>query len=205
MNMDKVLVPIPDTANHQLPDPSLLQFYHDLNERIYWVNDEINTFSYDLVQYILEWNREDKDIPIESRRPIRLIFCSPGGDLDVEEALVSIIKLSKTPVWGIAISCVASAASLIYLSCHKRYALPNAYWILHRGSCTMNGTYEQVMAAMQDYAIQVEKMMDFYCEHTLFTKEEIEENINTDWYVHLDEAIKKGMVDEIVTSLDLLL
>lgn len=117
--MDKLIVPIPEIANHQLPDASLLQFYNDLENRIYWIDDEINTYSYDLIQYILKWNREDKDIPISERKPIRLIFCSPGGDLDVEEAIVSMINLSKTPIYGIAISCVASAASLIYLSCHK--------------------------------------------------------------------------------------
>ena len=203
--MDKLIVPIPEIANHQLPDASLLQFYNDLENRVYWIDDEINTYSYDLIQYILKWNREDKDIPISERKPIRLIFCSPGGDLDVEEAIVSIINLSKTPIYGIAISCVASAASLIYLSCHKKYALPNAYWILHRGSCNISGTYDQVMAAMEDYALQVEKMMDFYQTHTKFTKAEIENNMGTDWYVRLDTALEKGMVDELVTDLEVLL
>ena len=203
--MDKLIVPIPEIANHQLPDASLLQFYNDLENRIYWIDDEINTYSYDLIQYILKWNREDKDIPISERKPIRLIFCSPGGDLDVEEAIVSIINLSKTPIYGIAISCVASAASLIYLSCHKKYALPNAYWILHRGSCNISGTYDQVMAAMEDYALQVEKMMEFYRTHTKFTKAEIENNMGTDWYVRLDTALEKGMVDELVTDLEVLL
>lgn len=203
--MENLIVQIPETANYQLPDSSLLQFYHDLEARIYWVNDEINSYTYDLIQYILKWNREDKDIPIEERKPIRLVFCSPGGDLDVEEAIVSVINLSKTPIYGIAISCVASAASLIYLSCHKKYALPNAYWILHRGSCNISGTYDQVMAAMEDYAIQVTKMMEFYETHTKFTKEEIENNMSTDWYVRLDTAIEKGMVDELVTDLEILL
>ena len=203
--MDKLIVPVPEIANHQLPDASLLQFYNDLENRIYWIDDEINTYSYDLIQYILKWNREDKNIPISERKPIRLIFCSPGGDLDVEEAIVSIINLSKTPIYGIAISCVASAASLIYLSCHKKYALPNAYWILHRGSCNISGTYDQVMAAMEDYALQVEKMMEFYQTHTKFTKAEIENNMGTDWYVRLDTALEKGMVDELVTDLEVLL
>ena len=203
--MDKLIVPVPEIANHQLPDASLLQFYNDLENRIYWIDDEINTYSYDLIQYILKWNREDKDIPISERKPIRLIFCSPGGDLDVEEAIVSIINLSKTPIYGIAISCVASAASLIYLSCHKKYALPNAYWILHRGSCNISGTYDQVMVAMEDYALQVEKMMEFYQTHTKFTKAEIENNMGTDWYVRLDTALEKGMVDELVTDLEVLL
>ena len=56
MNMDKVLVPIPDAANHQLPDPSLLQFYHDLNERIYWVNDEIPEIEINSEYVIAIWD-----------------------------------------------------------------------------------------------------------------------------------------------------
>ena len=201
--MDNIVVPIPEIANYQLPDASLLQFYEDLKDRIYWTDDDINIYSYDLIQYILKWNREDKNIPVNDRKPIRLIFCSPGGDLDVEEAIVSVIKLSKTPIYGIAVSCVASAASLIYLSCHKKYALPSAYWILHRGSCNLGGTYDQVMAAVEDYALQVEKMMDFYQTHTKFSKEEIEANMGTDWYVRIETALEKGMVDEIVTNLDI--
>ena len=43
--MDKLIVPIPEIANHQLPDASLLQFYNDLENRIYWIDDEINELS----------------------------------------------------------------------------------------------------------------------------------------------------------------
>ena len=203
--MDELFVPIPDIANQQLPDASLLQFYNNIENRVYWLSDEIDSFSYDLVQYIIQWNREDKEIPIEKRKPIRLIFCSPGGDLDVEEAIVSVINFSKTPIYGIAISCVASAASVIYLSCHKKFAFPNAYWILHRGSCQLSGTFDQVSAAMKDYSYQIDKMMDFYQAHTTFTKEEIERNMNTDWYVRFDMALKKGMIDVPVKDLDILL
>lgn len=202
---NNLVISIPETANYALPDNSLLQFYNDLSNRIYWVNDEINNYTYDLVQYIINWNREDKDLPVKERKPIRLIFCSPGGELDVEAAISTTISLSRTPIYGIAISCVASAASLIYLSCHKKYAFTNAYWILHRGSCNISGTYDQVMAAMDDYALTVAQMMQFYQTHTKFTKQEIEENMTTDWYVRLDTAIEKGMVDEVVTSLDVLL
>ncbi len=203
--MDELFLQIPEMANQQLPDASLLQFYTDVENRIYWVNDEINSFSYELVKYIIQWNREDKDVPIEKRKPIRLIFCSLGGDMDVEEAIVSVINLSKTPVYGIAISCVASAASIIYLSCHKKFAFPNAYWILHRGSCEISGDYDKVMAAIKDYSYQIDKMMEFYQTHTSFTKEEIEKNMHTDWYVRFDTALKKGMVDVPVKDLEILL
>ena len=52
-----------------LADPSLVNYYNDLENRTYWLNDEINHFTFDLVQYILRWNKEDKGIPIEERIP----------------------------------------------------------------------------------------------------------------------------------------
>ena len=126
--MDELFeISIPNSANLQLADPSLLNFYNDLEERIYWLTGSIDNLTLDLVQYIIKWNREDKGIPIEERKPIRLIIFSDGGLIDVEESIVSFIRLSKTPVYGIDVGMVASAASLIYISCHKRYALPNAY------------------------------------------------------------------------------
>ena len=110
------LVQIPENANYALPDDNLLSFYNDLNERLFWVTDEINSYSLNLVHYILKWNREDKEIEPSARKPIRLLIFSPGGDLDVEETLVSLIKLSKTPIYGFAMGMVASAASVLFLS-----------------------------------------------------------------------------------------
>jgi hypothetical protein len=40
---------LPDNANWQLADPSLVNFYSDLENRTYWLNDEINNYTFDLV------------------------------------------------------------------------------------------------------------------------------------------------------------
>ena len=120
---------IPNGANLQLADPSLINYYQDLENRIYWLNDEISCYTFDLVQYITRWNREDRGIPIENRKPIRIIIDCAGGALSVSETLSNIIKMSKTPVIGIALGFVASGASVIYLSCHKKYALPNSVFV----------------------------------------------------------------------------
>jgi hypothetical protein len=44
-----VLPILPDTANLQLADPSLVNFYSDLGHRIYWLSDEINNYTFDLI------------------------------------------------------------------------------------------------------------------------------------------------------------
>lgn len=195
---------IPNGANLQLADPSLINYYQDLENRIYWLNDEISCYTFDLVQYITRWNREDKGIPMENRKPIRIIIDCAGGALSVSETLSNIIKMSKTPVIGIALGFVASGASVIYLSCHKKYALPNSVFVLHKGSCSgVSGTYDEIVSFARDYEKQIEMLMEFYIDHTKYTEEEIEENIQTDWYIRAAEALEKGLVDELIDDIDI--
>lgn len=195
---------LPDTANLQLADPSLVNFYSDLENRTYWLNDEINHYTFDLVQYIIRWNREDKDIPVEERKPIRIIIDCGGGHLSVSETVSNVIKMSKTPVYGIALGYVASGATVIYLSCHKKYALPNSVFVLHKGSCSgVSGTYDEIVAFARDYEKQMETLIGFYIDNTGYTEEEIEENIQTDWYIRTKEALEKGIVDELVADIDI--
>lgn len=194
---------LPNTANLQLADPTLVNFYTDLEHRTYWLNDEINNYTFDLVQYIIRWNREDAGIPVEDRKSIRIIIDCAGGQLSVSETVSNIIKMSKTPVYGIALGYVASGASVIYLSCHLKFALPNAVFVLHKGSCSgVSGTYDEIVAFAKDYEKQMETLIDFYIENTDYTEEEIVNNIQTDWYIRTEEAVKKGIVDEIITNID---
>ena len=196
---------IPNGANLQLADPSLVNYYSDLEHRVYWLNDEISSYTFDLIQYIIRWNREDKGTPVRQRKPIRIIIDCAGGALSVSETLSNIIKMSKTPVYGIALGFVASGASVIYLSCHKKFALPNSVFVLHKGSCSnVNGSYDEIISFARDYAKQIEMLMNFYIENTKYTEEEIDENIQTDWYIRIDEALEKGLVDEVITNIDTL-
>ena len=204
--MDYLVLPsMHDSANWQLADPSLVNFYSDINNRVYWLTEEIGECTLDLVQYITRWNREDRGVPVEERKPIRIIIDCGGGSLSVSETLSNIIKMSKTPVYSVALGFVASGASVVHLSCHKRFALPNTVFVLHKGSCSgVSGTYDEIVSFARDYEKQIEMLMEFYIENTKYTEEEIEENIQTDWYIRMDEAIEKGLVDEVITDIDIL-
>lgn len=193
-------------ANLQLADPSLLQYYEDFKNRIIWIDNEIDKITLDVVSKIIRWNREDKEKPIKERKPIRIFFNSPGGSLDVEETIVSIIRLSKTPIYGVALGMVASAASLIFLSCHKRYALRNAYLILHKGSCqNISGDYTNVQNAMEDYRKQIEKLEKFYIDNTNIPEDVIKEKLNSDWYIRGNDLVEYGLVQEWVEDIGILI
>ena len=151
--MDYLVLPsMHDSANWQLADPSLVNFYSDINNRVYWLTEEIGECTLDLVQYITRWNREDRGVPVEERKPIRIVIDCGGGSLSVSETLSNIIKMSKTPVYSIALGFVASGASVVHLSCHKRFALPNTVFVLHKGSCSgVSGTYDEIVSFARDY------------------------------------------------------
>lgn len=204
--LDNIILDIPkDLSNLQLPDPELLTYYRDLDNRVLWVDNEINEYSLEYVRLILQWNREDRKKKIKDRKPIKILFFSPGGDLDVNYTLIDTIQLSKTPVWGINMGRCASAAAFIFLSCHKRFMLPNGYFLFHQGSGAFSGTFQEVCAQLQDYQIAVNRLSNFVLTYTSFTKEEIEEKISGEWYVRDPEALEKGVVNEVITDINQLL
>ena len=75
--------------NMQLPDPELRNYYVDLEHRTFWLDEEVTPYLLELVKYIVRWNAEDAATPVESRKPIRIYFFSPGGDLDINYALIA--------------------------------------------------------------------------------------------------------------------
>lgn len=202
MDLSELITSLP-ISNYDLPDPSLLQFYENLDKRIYWIGGNIDDSMLDLIDRIIDWNRTDKGLPIEDRKPIYLYIDSPGGELDRALTLCSIIELSKTPVHAIGLGLVASAASLIYLSCEKRFILPNTSFVFHEGSCDgIGGSYAEIKSAMEDYDKKIEKMTNFYIEHTNYTEDEVRTNIKKDWYIYAAEAKEKNIATNIITSLD---
>ena len=200
----EVRIPEP-LENVKLPSPELLNFYQDLERRVFWLIGPVDDSLYNLVQYIINWNLEDRGLPTEERKPIRIIIASGGGDLEIEKTLNSIIEFSATPVYGIAIGICASAASMIYLSCHKRFALPNATFVFHQGSCeNLGGTYQQVISFMENYERDIMAMSVFYKSHTNYDDEFIDNKLATgDWYINSEEALEHGIIHELVQNLDI--
>ena len=203
---ENILVQIPQSVeNLSLPNPELLTYYSDLEKRIIWLEEEVAEPSLEIVRKIIEWNRADEGVEPKDRKPIKIFFFSPGGDLDINYALIDTIRLSKTPVCGINVGRCCSAAAYIYLSCHHRYMMPHSYFIFHQGSSRISGNYNEVVATMNDYQEQVAELSNFMKERTLYSEEEIMENIVGEWYVRKDEAVQKGIAHEIVGDISVLL
>lgn len=198
-------IAIPENVeNMQLPSPELLTFYKNFENRILWIDNEINDYSIEYAKYIMQWNRDDKlaGTKKEDRKPIKLLFFSPGGDLNVNNMLVDTIALSETKVIGINCGMAASAACFIYLSCHERLTLPNAQFLIHQGAGSFEGTYDIVVSAITNYQKEIENLGKFVLSRTNIPENVFYENFITDWYIDANEAIKYGLCSKIITSLD---
>lgn len=207
---EKIIVVASDgeESNSILPDPALKRYYENLNNRVIWITDEIDESVYSIISQIIMFNREDRDInDYYDRKPIRLIISSPGGSLDHARMLISIMNISKTPIITIAVGCVASAASLVYLAGHLRYAIDFSYFVFHKGGIDgLSGNFTEVTPFMKNYVQDIQEVIDLYKQLTTYKPEYIEEKLSKgDWYIRLDEALENGVVDELIDDIDSLM
>ncbi|MBE5927598.1 MAG: ATP-dependent Clp protease proteolytic subunit [Lachnospiraceae bacterium] len=193
--------------NLSLPAPELITFYKNLENRVIWLDSEVDDLYLEYARYIIDFNREDKDIAIEERKPIKLMIMSPGGSLAINNAMIDLIKMSKTPVYGYNMGTADSAACFMFMACHKRFAMPKASFLLHKGSTTnMSGTYDQVAAEMDEYERLISELALFILEHSSISEETLTQNLGGEWYVTAKQACEEyGFVDEIVTDINVLL
>lgn len=205
VTLDSMLVAIPESIeNMQLPNPDLLTYYKDEQDRILWVEGEIGDGLFELSKLILRYNKEDKDLPVEQRKPIKIFINSNGGDLDSTLAFIGLVEISKTPIWTINACWAYSAAGLILMAGHKRFALPNTECLIHSGSGQLGGTFDQTTEQMKNYKILVDKMRDFILAKTKIDQKLFKKNSAKDWYIYTDEMLDYGIVDKIVDNLDIL-
>lgn len=202
--MEEIHVAIPKEAeNLTLPSPELITFYRNLENRVLWLDSDVDEYWLEFSRKIIEWNREDKGLSPEQRKPIKFMFFSYGGSLDVNNALIDTIKLSTTPIYGVNVGQACSAGCFIYLACHKRFAFPNATFLIHQGEGNgFSGTYAHVVAAVMEYQRKVEELERYLRENTEIPDDILSENITTEWFLSADEALDYKVCDKIVTSLD---
>lgn len=203
--LENVLLSIPeDVANLQLPDPYLRQHYLDEKDRIYWVDDEINDSLLELVKMIIRCNREDEDIPVEQRKPIKIFISSPGGETQAMWSAMQAIQTSKTPCWTINFSYAYSAAAELLIAGHKRFALKGSTTMIHRGSCFIGGEQSVVESTQKYMKAMEQKYQDFLLSHTKIDPKAYKKKASADMYFDEYEALANGIVDVVVEEFEML-
>lgn len=197
-----------EVGNLQLPTPELVQKYKNLRDRVIWIDKDIDDSLYGDIRLILQYNKEDDDnnIPPEQRKPIRMIISSYGRDLNVMFAMVGVMNLSKTPIYTVALDSAMSAAAIIYINGHKRFAMPLSTVLFHsRSSSGGAGQFEQVVAQTENYKKLMDMLKTNILAHTQIEKKFLDRQMKKEWYLYLDDQLKYGVTDEQVTDISQLI
>ena len=193
-----------EIENLKLPNPDLLGHYKDIENRVIWIDGDIDEcVLQDVGGRILEYNREDKGKPIDERKKIVILINSGGGVLDSTYATIAIIEKSKTPVITVNTSMAHSAAGLILLAGHKRYCMPRSQMLIHSGSASgISGNFEDIQESTKAYKKMVEDMRAYIIEKSKIDKALLSKKSKIDWYLTTDDMINLGCADSILSDLD---
>lgn len=198
-------VELPPEATLQLADIQLVNFYKSYKDRIIWLDKDISESLFDEIKMIILWNKEDEaaNIPLENRKPIKLMIHSYGGNLDSAFAMIDCMALSKTPIHTYNLNACMSAGCLIFLNGHKghRYCMPLSTALIHEGSGGSRGTYEQVQAQNENYKKLMDMMKNNILDHTTIDTKTLNKWKNKEIYLYADDQVKYGLADYIVTDI----
>lgn len=195
--MNKTDNKIKETFTYMLNDKFLIE---DLEDRRLYVNDAIDEWVIEqIVYHIHRFNRMDKGLPKEERKPIRLYLNTPGGNVYDGYGLVSAICESITPIYTINEAMCASMGFLIFIAGHKRYSTENAVFLMHDGSTAGWDSTAKMKDRMDFETNQLEKhTKNYIMSRTSIDEKLYDEKYRIEWYMLPDEAKSHGICDYIV-------
>lgn len=188
---------IKKTMNLSYPDVYEME---DLEERRLYINSGIDETIIDsMVYHILRYNREDRGLKPEERKPIYLYINSPGGSVCDGYGLIDIIQSSITPVYTINQALCASMGFLIFLAGHKRYSMLRSEFLMHDGSTAGWDSTAKMKDRMDFETKQLEQMTkEYIMSRTAIDNDLYDAKYRVEWYMLPNEAKQHGIVDYIV-------
>lgn len=201
--METLHIALPeDLENMQLPSPEMVNYWQLAENRIFYIDYEIDETILEIQKAIININIADKGIDPTERIPVKLLINSPGGYLSETMSLASTMVMSKTPIITVNMGIAYSGGGLLLMAGHRRYAMPYSKALIHSGSGGTYGTYEQTTEQQKTYKRQVDDMGQFILERTGMDEKIYKKNKSREWYLMPEEQVQHGVVHAIVTDLD---
>lgn len=174
-------------------------YLRNLQQRKLYLTEDIDECVVDnVVRHILQYNADDKDVPIEERKPIFLYCSSNGGSVDPGFELIDVILQSKTPVYTINLGYQYSMGFLIGLAGHKRYATKNAKFLMHDGTNFIVNSGAKAQDQMEFNKRIEQRVKEYILSRSVITSEEYDSKLRVEWYLFADDAKEKGFCDYII-------
>lgn len=174
-------------------------FVENLKDRVIIINQDIDENIVEMAtMQIIKFNKEDKGIPVEDRKPVRVYVSSNGGSIADGFTLIDVMLQSKTPVHTLNLSKAYSMGFLIMLAGSKRSAFSNSTFLLHDGMKGEIATGSKFKDTAKFYDELDERIKQYILDRTRIDSKLYDKNVAKEWYMYSDEAKKLGVINSIV-------
>ena len=166
-----------------------------LKDRIVFLGGEINDdVANVIVAQMLFLEMEDPDADIQ------LYINSPGGVITSGMAIYDTIRYLKCEVSTLCIGMAASMGAFLLAAGAKgkRKALPHAEIMIHQPSGGAHGQATDIEIQAEQILRVKKTMNELLAEHTGQPLRTIEKDVERDHYMTADQALKYGLIDEII-------
>ena len=165
-----------------------------LKDRIVFLGGEIDDHIANLVvAQLLFLEMEDPDAEIS------LYINSPGGSVTAGMAIYDTMQYIKPPVRTVCIGMAASMGAFLLMAGEKgkRLALPNSEIMIHQPLGGAQGQATDVAIRAEWLMRTKNKMIGMMADMTGQDLEKVKQDVERDYFMSAEEALKYGIIDEI--------
>ena len=165
-----------------------------LKERIIFIEGEINDEKANLVVSELLY------LDSISNDDINIYINSPGGSITAGMAIYDTMNYIKSDCVTIGIGLCASMAAFLLSSGTrgKRCSLNNTEIIIHEPLGGVNGQATEIKIVAERILKIKKKLNVILSRNTKKSLSKIEKDVERDYYMDSDEALKYGIIDKII-------
>lgn len=168
-----------------------------LRDRIIMLDGEVTQHSASLIVaqlLFLEADNPDK--------PVNFYINSPGGSVTAGMAIYDTMQFIKPEIHTIVMGQAASMGSLLAMAGEpgKRYILPNARHMIHQPLGGASGQATDVEIQARELLRWKKVLTEIYVQHTGKTYDQLTQDMERDFFMTADEAVKYGLADKKITK-----
>jgi ATP-dependent Clp protease, protease subunit len=136
----------------------------------------------------------------DSEAPISVLVSSPGGHVESGDAIHDVIRFVRAPVTTIGTGWVASAGTHIFLAAprNRRVCLPNTRFMIHQPGGGAGGRATDIAIQAREILRTRERIARVISRETGQPLERVISDMERDYWMNADEAVKYGIVSRII-------
>lgn len=138
----------------------------------------------------------------DSKKDIYLYVNSPGGSVTSTMAIVDTMNHIRPDVATFCVGMAASGAAIVLSSGKqgKRFILPNAEVMIHQPLGGVEGQATDIAITAKHILKTRDNLNRLLAKNTGKSVDQVEKDVERDFFMDASEAKKYGIIDEIVTK-----